>query len=146
MAVAGVVQFLRGQLARAELETVTDAQMLQRFIAGRDEGAFAALVRRYAAMVWGVCSRDRALRRSPSRERRRDQRVPRQSSARSNDHYCQLIRAGTNDAVRVQCEASQARDLRANLGWSSRKRMRDRPEHELTLEPAVRDQRLPVGK
>src|SRR5262249_46091630 len=33
----------------------------------------------------------------------------------------------------------------ANLGWSARKRLRDRPEHELTLQPAVRDQRLPVG-
>ncbi len=54
MAVAGVVQFLREQVVRAELETVTDAQLLQRYIAERDEVAFAALVRRHAAMVWGV--------------------------------------------------------------------------------------------
>jgi RNA polymerase sigma factor (sigma-70 family) len=57
MAVAGVVQFLREQVVRAELETVTDAQLLQRYIAERDEDAFAALVRRHAAMVWGVCKR-----------------------------------------------------------------------------------------
>jgi hypothetical protein len=54
---------------------------------------------------------------------------------------CHLIRAGTNDAFRVQCEACQARDLRANLGWSASKLLRNRPGLELTLEPAVRDQR-----
>jgi RNA polymerase sigma factor (sigma-70 family) len=57
MAVARVVQFLREQAVRAELETVTDAQLLQRFIAKRDESAFALLVRRHSAMVWGVCKR-----------------------------------------------------------------------------------------
>src|SRR5262249_11436145 len=57
MAVAWVVQFLREQVVRAELETVTDAQLLQRYVAERDEVAFAALVRRHSAMVWGVCKR-----------------------------------------------------------------------------------------
>jgi RNA polymerase sigma factor (sigma-70 family) len=57
MAALGVVQFLREQAVRAELETVTDAQLLQRYIAEHDEVAFAALVRRHAAMVWGVCKR-----------------------------------------------------------------------------------------
>jgi RNA polymerase sigma factor (sigma-70 family) len=57
MAVTGVVQFLREQVVRAELETASDAQLLQRYIAERDEVVFAALVRRHAAMVWGVCKR-----------------------------------------------------------------------------------------
>ena len=52
---------------------------------------------------------------------------------------CRLIRAGTNDAFRVQCEACEARDLRANFGGTARKRLRDRPEQELTSEQAVRD-------
>jgi hypothetical protein len=39
MAVARVVQFLREQAVRAELETVADAQLLQWFRAKRDESA-----------------------------------------------------------------------------------------------------------
>src|SRR4051812_23481590 len=35
----------------------TDAQLLARFVSGRDEGAFAALVRRHGPMVLGVCHR-----------------------------------------------------------------------------------------
>jgi RNA polymerase sigma factor (sigma-70 family) len=34
---------------------LTDAQLLQRFACRREESAFAALVRRHGALVWGVC-------------------------------------------------------------------------------------------
>src|SRR5687767_3851553 len=43
---------LAGPLAHDELP---DAELLRRFLATRDEPAFAAIVRRHGPLVWGVC-------------------------------------------------------------------------------------------
>ncbi|MCI0455813.1 MAG: sigma-70 family RNA polymerase sigma factor [Gemmataceae bacterium] len=51
-----VIQHLRTAVLR-EGAGMTDRQLLQSFVAHRDEAAFAALVRRHGPMVWGVCRR-----------------------------------------------------------------------------------------
>src|SRR5262245_47968915 len=53
----GVVWHLRQSAFRAEAAASTDGELLDRFLADRDEAAFAALVRRHGPMVFGVCRR-----------------------------------------------------------------------------------------
>jgi RNA polymerase sigma factor (sigma-70 family) len=50
-----VLDYLRGR--SAGLAADTDADLLDRFLADRDEAAFAELVRRHGPVVWGTCRR-----------------------------------------------------------------------------------------
>jgi hypothetical protein len=52
-----VVRHLHGAALLQGGGAQTDADLLGRFLAGRDEAAFAALVRRYGAMLLGVGQR-----------------------------------------------------------------------------------------
>ncbi len=52
-----VLQHLCRVAARQATEGVSDQQLVERFVAGRDEDAFAALVQRHGPMVTGVCHR-----------------------------------------------------------------------------------------
>ena len=53
----GVIHYLRHIAAPRDGGERTDGQLLEGFLVGRDETAFAALVRRHGPMVLGVCRR-----------------------------------------------------------------------------------------
>jgi RNA polymerase sigma factor (sigma-70 family) len=52
-----VWQHLCSLVAERRAAEASDAELLRRFVADRDEAAFAALVRRHGPLVWGVCRR-----------------------------------------------------------------------------------------
>jgi RNA polymerase sigma factor (sigma-70 family) len=54
---ARAVDVLRDRLAGPAEDDLSDADLLGRYLAGRDEAAFSALVRRHGPLVWGVCRR-----------------------------------------------------------------------------------------
>src|SRR5213596_1439152 len=56
-AMNGVLRHLRRVALPADSGACTDGQLLDRFIADRDEAAFETLVRRHGPMVLGVCRR-----------------------------------------------------------------------------------------
>src|SRR5262249_22786761 len=53
--VAGVLRYLRHLTRPTEHDAQSDGQLLRRFVAQRDESAFAALLQRYGPLVLGVC-------------------------------------------------------------------------------------------
>src|SRR5947209_6852060 len=55
--VSAIIHHLRKTVLPRGGADLTDGQLLEDYINCRDEAALAALVRRHAAMVWGVCRR-----------------------------------------------------------------------------------------
>ncbi len=56
-ALAPVLRRIRDLFGRHPTEQTADGALLERFVATRDEAAFAALVQRHGPMVWGACRR-----------------------------------------------------------------------------------------
>jgi RNA polymerase sigma factor (sigma-70 family) len=54
---AALLEYLGKTCAVMELESLTDASLLERFVRARDEAAFAVLMHRHGPMVFGVCRR-----------------------------------------------------------------------------------------
>lgn len=52
-----VIRRLRGAVLPRDGAGLTDGQLLEAYLRRRDDAALAALVRRHASMVWGVCRR-----------------------------------------------------------------------------------------
>src|ERR1700738_251013 len=52
-----VLQFIRRLTVGGDAGDTPDGQLLARFVAERDEAAFAALVQRHGPLVFGVCRR-----------------------------------------------------------------------------------------
>jgi RNA polymerase sigma factor (sigma-70 family) len=52
-----VIRHLRRTVLLRDGAGLTDGQLLERFISGREEAALEALVKRHSPMVWGVCRR-----------------------------------------------------------------------------------------
>lgn len=52
-----VIESLRRTVLLRDDAALTDGQLLEHYLRQRDETAFAALVHRHGAMVWGVCRR-----------------------------------------------------------------------------------------
>jgi RNA polymerase sigma factor (sigma-70 family) len=50
-----ILRHLRSVLEGETTRGLTDAQLLRRFAAGREESALAALMQRHGRLVWGVC-------------------------------------------------------------------------------------------
>lgn len=62
----GLVRHIRRLVVGDESSTVTDCELIERYIKFHDEAAFAALVRRHGPLIWSVCRR--ALRRDQDAE------------------------------------------------------------------------------
>jgi DNA-directed RNA polymerase specialized sigma24 family protein len=54
---SGLIRHIRRIALKAEAAELDDGQLLERFLAQRDEAAFEVLLRRHGPMVLGVCRR-----------------------------------------------------------------------------------------
>ncbi|HEV3255717.1 MAG TPA: sigma-70 family RNA polymerase sigma factor, partial [Gemmataceae bacterium] len=122
-----VIQHIRHLIGSVQAAAMTDGQLLERFLASRDESAVEALVRRYGPLVLGVCRRVLhnahaaedafqatflvLMRKAPSLDRGKPL-----GSWLYTVAYRLALRARANEARRRQCETQAAQSRTVSEG------------------------------
>src|SRR5262245_7356088 len=144
-----VLRHLRRLAGKSPDEEGSDARLLERFAADRDEVAFAALLQRHGPLVWGVCLR--VLRHSQDAEdafqatflvlARKAGTIRRRGSVGG-----WLYEVAYHIAARAKADAARRRTHESRAAALARTAVTDEPERR-ELGPVLDDElaRLPEG-
>jgi RNA polymerase sigma factor (sigma-70 family) len=125
-----VICHLRHLVSPAGEDGLSDAELLRRFVATRDEAAFELLVWRHGSLVWGVCRR--VLQQEQDAE-----------DAFQATFLVLARRAAT--IGRGEALAGWLHQVAARLARAARTRRFERVRREALVRPATRDEADPGG-
>src|SRR5262249_1632688 len=143
--VAKLSEVLRG-LAAPRGADLTDGQLLERFVASREQAAFENLVRRHGPMVLGVCLR--VLGRHADAEDAFQATflvlARKAASVRPREHVAGFLHGvARRTALKARCEALRLRSRERHLEQLPEPRARDQGDPELLARIDEEVERLP---